>query len=162
MTSVTRTADLCDLHGDRLQSCTLQLRQYGGKRSFSGRVVTFRSDEDNLLLKDIIQEPGDGRVLVVDTAGSVRVAMIGDSMAETAARNGWAGFVINGAVRDVCALAELPIGIKAMGSNPQRSRKTGSGERDVPVGFGGVVFRPGSYLVSDDDGIVLLADDLVE
>lgn len=150
------TADLCDEFGDRLESCSVQFAQYGGVRAFSGPIVTWRSPEDNLVLKQIITEPGEGRVIVIDVHGSTRVAMIGDSMAETAAANGWSGFVINGAVRDVSRLAELPIGIRALGSNPRRSVKAGSGERDVTVSFGGAVFRPGSVLVSDDDGIVVL------
>lgn len=150
------TSDLYDLHGETLQSCDLQLRQLGGIRHFSGQIVTFRSDEDNLLLKRIIDEPGAGRVLVVDTGGSVRVAMLGDSMAARAARNGWSGIVVNGAVRDVQALAGLPLGIKALGANPRRSRKHGTGERDVVVTFGGAVFTPGHVLVSDDDGILVL------
>ncbi|GAA1513086.1 ribonuclease E activity regulator RraA [Nocardioides humi] len=150
------TADLCDEFGDRLESCSLPLRQYGGERAFGGPIVTFRSPEDNLILKQIITEPGEGRVIVVDVHGSTRVAMIGDSMAETAAANGWSGFVINGAVRDVGRLAELPIGVKALGSNPRRSVKSGNGERDVTVSFGGAVFRPGAVLASDDDGIVVL------
>lgn len=152
------TADLYDLYGDQLQSCDLQLRQLGGVSRFSGPIVTFRSDEDNLVLKSIIREPGAGRVLVVDTGGSLHVAMLGDSMAARAARNGWSGLVINGAVRDVQALAGLPLGVKALGANPRRSRKAGAGERDVVVTFGGAVFTPGRMLVSDNDGIVVLPD----
>jgi regulator of ribonuclease activity A len=150
------TSDLYDLHGETLQSCDLQLRQLGGISSFAGPIVTFRSHEDNLLLKRIIDEPGVGRVLVVDTGGSLRVAMLGDSMAARAARNGWSGIVVNGAVRDIPALAGLPLGIKALGANPRRSRKDGRGERDVVVTFGGAAFTPGRVLVSDDDGIVVL------
>lgn len=150
------TSDLYDLHGEALQSCDLQLRQLGGIRHFSGPIVTFRSHEDNLLLKRIVDEPGVGRVLVVDTGGSLHVAMLGDSMAARAARNGWSGIVVNGAVRDVRALAGLPLGVKALGVNPRRSRKDGTGERDVVVAFGDAAFTPGRVLVSDDDGIVVL------
>lgn len=154
--ATTCTADLVDEYGDDLQSCELQLRQFGGARTFRGEIVTMRSHEDNMLLKQIISEPGEGRVIVVDTGGSLRVAMIGDNMAATAAANGWAGFVINGSVRDSVALADIPIGVKAVGTNPRRSDKDGTGERDVPVSFGGITFHPGAVLVSDDDGIVVL------
>jgi len=150
------TSDLCDLHPDAVESCELQLAQLGGVRHFEGRIVTFRSFEDNLVLKEIVAEPGHGRVLVVDTAGSLRVAMLGDNMAAQAAGNGWSGIIVNGAVRDVVALARLPIGVKAFGSNPRRSRKEGAGARDIPVHFGGATFLPGGYLVSDDDGVVVL------
>ncbi|MFJ9392032.1 ribonuclease E activity regulator RraA [Nocardioides sp. NPDC101246] len=156
MTDRPGTSDLYDIHQESLESCDLQLRQLGGVRHFEGPIATFRAFEDNLVLKEIVAEPGEGRVIVVDTDGSTRVAMLGDNMAALAAENGWAGIVVNGAVRDIAALAELPIGIKALGSNPRRSRKDGVGRRDVVVTFGGAAFTPGSYLVSDDDGIVVL------
>jgi regulator of ribonuclease activity A len=149
------TADLYDEHGDRLDSCDLQLLQYGGRRAFAGTIVTVRCHEDNALLRSVLREPGDGRVLVVDGGGSLHTALMGDVIAGTAAANGWAGIVINGAVRDVTALRELGLGIKARGSNPRRSGKQGTGERDVPVTFGGVTFHPGAELFSDDDGILV-------
>jgi len=150
------TADLYDEHGDTLQSCDLQLRQYGGVRSFGGTITTIKSFEDNILLKETVAEDGKGRVLVVDGGGSLRVALLGDHMAAAALTNGWAGIVVNGAVRDAAILAGLPIGVKALGSNPRKSTKRRTGERDVPVIFGGVTFRSGDRLYSDDDGIVVL------
>ncbi|NJP97661.1 ribonuclease E activity regulator RraA [Nonomuraea sp. FMUSA5-5] len=149
------TADLYDEHGDRLDSCDLQLRQYGGRRAFSGTIATVRCHQDNALLKSILGEPGEGRVLVVDGGGSLHTALMGDVIAGMAAGNGWAGVVINGAVRDVTALRELDLGVKALGSNPRKSGKSGTGERDVPVSFGGVTFHPGAELFSDDDGILV-------
>ncbi|MET9247457.1 ribonuclease E activity regulator RraA [Nonomuraea sp. NPDC051941] len=149
------TADLYDERGDQLDSCDLQLRQYGGRRAFSGPVVTVRCHEDNVLLKSVLSEPGEGRVLVVDGGGSLHTAVMGDVIAGMAVANGWAGVVINGAVRDVAALRELDLGVKALGSNPRKSAKVGGGERDVPVTFGGATFRPGAELFSDDDGILV-------
>ncbi|MFD2765484.1 ribonuclease E activity regulator RraA [Micromonospora eburnea] len=150
------TADLYDRYGDALGSCDTQLRQFGGVRAFGGPAVTVRCFEDNALLKSIVSEPGEGRVLVVDGGGSVHTALMGDLIAGTAAENGWAGVVINGAVRDVAALRALPIGIKALGTNPRKSAKTGAGERDVPVFFGNCVFAAGVHVYSDDDGVVTL------
>ncbi|MBB5783628.1 ribonuclease E activity regulator RraA [Nonomuraea jabiensis] len=149
------TADLYDERGDQLDSCDLQLRQYGGRHAFSGPVVTVRCHEDNVLLKSVLSEPGEGRVLVVDGGGSLRAALMGDVIAGMAVANGWAGVVINGAVRDVAALRGLDLGVKALGSNPRKSAKAGGGERDVPVTFGGATFRPGAELFSDDDGILV-------
>ncbi|MEV0625184.1 ribonuclease E activity regulator RraA [Nonomuraea wenchangensis] len=149
------TADLYDEHGDQLDSCHLQLRQYGGRRAFSGRIATVRCHEDNALLKSVLSEPGEGRVLVVDGGGSLRAALMGDVIAGIAVASGWAGVVINGAVRDVAALRDLDLGIKALGSNPRKSAKTGAGERDVPVTFGDAVFHPGAELFSDEDGILV-------
>ena len=59
-------------------------------------------------------------------------------------------------MRDIAVLRHLPIGIKALGSNPRPSGKAGVGEIDVPVEFGGITFTPGAILTSDDDGIVVL------
>ncbi|GAA2212245.1 ribonuclease E activity regulator RraA [Nonomuraea monospora] len=149
------TADLFDERGDQLDSCDLQLRQYGGRRAFSGPIVTVRCHEDNALLKWVLSEPGQGRVLVVDGGGSLHTALMGDLIAGLAVSNGWAGVVIHGAVRDVVALRELDLGVKALGSNPRKSGKQGTGERDIPVSFGGIVFHPGAELFSDDDGILV-------
>ncbi|MEV0381451.1 ribonuclease E activity regulator RraA [Nonomuraea sp. NPDC050643] len=149
------TADLYDERGDELDSCDLQLRQYGGRAAFHGTIATVRCHQDNVLLRSALMEPGAGRVLVVDGGGSLHCALMGDVIAGLAVANGWAGVVIHGAVRDVVALRELDLGVKALGSNPRKSAKEGDGERDVPVTFGGVTFSPGAELFSDDDGILV-------
>lgn len=151
------TADLYDEHGDALQSCDLQFRQFGGRVRFSGRAVTVCCHEDNALLKSVLSEPGEGRVLVIDGGGSLHTALMGDLIAGLAVENGWSGAIINGAVRDVATLRTLELGIKALGSNPRKSAKTGAGQRDVPVTFGGTTFNPGDDVWSDDDGIVVLS-----
>jgi len=151
-----RTADLVDKHGEALQSCDLQLRQFGGRRRFHGPIRTVTCFEDNALVKQVLSEPGGGAVLVVDGAGSLHTALVGDLIAGLAQANGWAGLVVNGAVRDVEALDGLDIGIKALGSNPRRSAKLGGGEVDVAVCFGGTTFRPGDHLYSDEDGVVVV------
>ncbi|KAB1662516.1 RraA family protein [Pseudoclavibacter chungangensis] len=149
------TADLYDEHGEALQSVWLQLRNLGGVAAFSGPIRTVRCFEDNVLLKEVVSSPGDGAVLVVDAAGSLRRAVMGDMIAKIAADNGWAGAVINGVVRDRAALLDIPLGIKALGSNPRKSTKLGLGVADEIVEFGGVVFRPGATLWSDEDGILV-------
>jgi len=155
--STFSTADLIDAHGDLLDSCDSQFRQYGARPSFRGRVVTVRCREDNALLRSVLSEPGHGRVLVVDGNASLHRALMGDVIAGIAVANGWAGVIINGAVRDVAALATMDIGIKALGSNPRKSAKTGAGERDIPISFGSATFTPGAEVYSDEDGIVVLA-----
>jgi regulator of ribonuclease activity A len=154
------TADLFDDHGDALQSCDLQFRQFGGRRRFSGRIRTVRCHQDNVLVRQVLSGPGDGQVLVVDGGGSLHTSLVGDVVAGLAKGNGWAGLVVNGAVRDVVALAGLDIGLKALGSNPRKSAKEGAGEVDVLVDFGGVSFEPGAHLYSDEDGIVVAATTL--
>lgn len=150
------TADLADELGDAVESCDLQFRSFGRRVRVSGPIRTIRCRDDNVLLRDLLSTPGDGGIVVVDGAGSLHSALIGDLIAGIGARNGWAGVIVNGAVRDVTALASVDIAIKALGSNPRRSAKLGAGERDVPVTFGGVTFRPGDVVVSDEDGIVVL------
>ena len=149
------TADLIDRYGDALQSCDLQFRQFGGRSRFGGRIRTVRCHQDNVLIRRVLSEPGEGQVLVVDGGGSLHTSLVGDVVAGLAQGNGWAGLVINGAVRDVVALSQLDIGVKALGSNPRKSAKAGAGEVDVPVSFGGVRFEPGAHLYSDEDGIVV-------
>ncbi|GAA4631413.1 ribonuclease E activity regulator RraA [Actinoallomurus vinaceus] len=151
------TADLFDEYGPELASCETQFRSYGARERFAGPLATVRCLEDNALLKKVLATPGEGRVLVIDGGGSLRTALMGDMIAGSAVANGWAGVVINGAVRDVVALRELDLGIRALGSNPRKSAKDGTGEADVPVAFGGVEFRPGSWLYADEDGIAVAA-----
>lgn len=151
----TPTADLMDLLRPGLSSCDLQLRDYGARTRFAGRIRTVRCLDDNVLVRDLLNEPGELGVLVVDGGGSLHTALLGDVIGRAAADHGWAGVVINGAVRDVAALRTLPLGIRAAGSNPRRSGKAGAGEVDVEVSFGGVTFVPGEDLVADEDGIVV-------
>jgi regulator of ribonuclease activity A len=150
------TADLVDDIGPDVRSCDLQLRQFGGRAEFAGPITTVRCFQDNALLKSVLSEPGDGGVLVIDGDGSVHTALVGDVIAALGRDNGWAGLIINGAVRDAAVLRTLDIGIKALGTNPRKSSKSGAGERDVAVEFGGVTFVPGDIAYSDDDGIVVV------
>ena len=155
-TDIPATSDLVDEHGETLESCDTQFRSLGTRRRFRGRIVTVRCREDNALLKATLSEPGRGKVLVVDGHGSLRSALMGDIIAEIAIGNGWEGAIINGAVRDVELIDRLDIGVKALGTNPRKSTKTGAGQRDLPVSFGGALFTPGREVISDDDGIVVL------
>ncbi len=153
------TADLVDEHGERLRVCDTQFRALGGRRAFGGRVRTVSCYQDNGLVKELLNSPGAGCVLVVDGRGSLHTALTGDLIAAAAVDNGWAGLVINGAVRDSAVLAGLDLGVKALGTNPRKSSKAGVGAVDVPVGFGGITFHPGDTLYADDDGVVLLPRD---
>jgi regulator of ribonuclease activity A len=150
------TADLVDDIGPDVRSCDLQLAQYGARSQFAGPVTTVRCFQDNALLKSVLSERGDGGVLVIDGNGSLHTALVGDLIAELGRSNGWAGLIINGAVRDAATLRTMDIGIKALGTNPRKSGKTGDGERDVAVEFGGVAFTPGEIAYCDDDGIVVV------
>lgn len=151
---MTSTADLLDQRPDAAV-CQLAFRQFGGVTSLDGVIATVRCFEDNVLVKQRVATPGEGRVLVVDGGGSLRIALVGDNVASLACDNGWAGLIIHGCVRDSANLRGLAIGIKALGTHPKPSAKNGDGEIDVPVTFGGVTFEPGARVASDDDGIVI-------
>jgi regulator of ribonuclease activity A len=148
------TADVADERPDA-QVCLLELRSFGAA-AFSGRAATVRCFEDNVLLEQQLTEPGEGRVLVVDGGGSRRCALLGDRIATLARDNGWAGLLIAGCIRDSDTVGQLGIGVRALGTNPRRSGKTGAGETDVPVELGEAVFRPGDLVVADADGVVVV------
>lgn len=149
------TSDLYDERGEELDSLALQLHDLGGVTAFHGPVRTVRCHRDNGLVKQILGTAGDGAVLVVDGGGSLQSALMGDLIGASAVANGWAGVIIHGAVRDREALAALPLGVKALGSNPRKSSKDGLGEVDVPVVIAGVVFAPGAHVWADADGILV-------
>ncbi|HYJ60610.1 MAG TPA: ribonuclease E activity regulator RraA [Actinomycetota bacterium] len=149
------TADLLDEHPDA-QVCALAFRSFGGRVAFEGPIATVRCPMDNVRLRELLGEPGDGRVAVVDGGGSGRVALLGDRVAGLGVANGWAGIVVNGMVRDAAALRDLPIGILALGTCPRPSAKAGAGEIGRRVVFGEVTFEPGDLLCADGDGVVVL------
>lgn len=155
------TADLWDAHGESCQVCTTQFRQYGGRRIFCGRIRTIECCNDNVLLRRALERSSPGEVLVVDGGGSLETALIGDVIAGLGRQNGWAGVIIFGAVRDANALGALDFGVKALGTNPRKSAKTGAGRADVPVRQGGAIFTPGAWLYSDDDGLLVASGPLV-
>jgi len=155
MSAPPKTTDLCDARDD-VQACAVLFQSYRLRRFFTGPMRTLRCHEDIGLMRDTVSQPGHGQVLVIDGAGSIARALFGDVMAELASRNGWAGVVIHGAVRDANELNAIDIGVKALGTVPKRGSRTGAGERDVPLHFGGVTFTPGDHLVADADGVVVL------
>lgn len=155
-----KTADLMDVYQEELQSCEIQFRNYGGRKAFWGPCKTLKCENDNVILKQMLETVGDGSVLIVDGGGSLRTALMGDSIAEIGRRNNWAGIIIHGAVRDTVALVELDFGVKAVGSNPRKSRKNGEGQANVSVRFGGITVNPGDWAYSDEDGIVIAGREL--
>ena len=150
-----KTTDLCDEHplAGTLPTAFLD---FGGEVSFEGEVLTVKCFEDNSRIKELSQTAGQGRVLVVDGGASQRCALLGDIIAEDLVRHGWAGIVVNGCIRDRAALAQLDLGVKALGSHPRKSNKHAEGQVGNPVEIGGVRIETGHYLYADEDGIVVL------
>jgi len=131
------------------------LRDFGGVTRFRGPASTVRCFENNPLVREALGEPGRGRVLVVDGGGSRRCALLGDNLAEMAARNGWSGVIINGCLRDSEDVAKIAVGVKAVATHPVKSSKRDPGLRDVPVTFAGVTIEPGDWVYADMDGVIV-------
>ena len=147
--------ELCDRYPEEVRILEPMLGNFGGRERFFGQIVTIKAFEDNSLVREQVAQPGEGRVLVVDGGGSMRRAMLGDMLAEKASVNGWAGIIIYGCIRDVNAIADLDIGVQALGAHPLKTDKKGVGELNVPVRFGGVDFVPGEYCYADNNGVLV-------
>ena len=155
------TCDLCDAHKADTDGAFRVLppvfRDFGRRTRFQGSVSTVRCFEDNSMLKAAVESSGEGRVLVVDGAGSLKRALLGGNLGAAAAQNGWAGLVIDGAVRDVAELALCDLGIRALAPVPMPTERRQQGQRDVVLQLRGVWVRPGDWLYADADGIVLMS-----
>jgi len=158
-----KTPDLCDQFADthHLQIAEPIFKTFGGARSFWGRVSTLKTFEDNGLLRQVLEEKVQDRVLVVDGGGSHRCALMGGNLARLACDNGWCGIIVYGCVRDSVEIGQLPIGIRALHTHPMKPHQRGSGDKDCLITFAGVNFRTGAYLYADEDGIVVSDDKLV-
>jgi regulator of ribonuclease activity A len=153
MTTIS-TPDLSD-NFENVRALELPWVNFGGVSKFGGPVVTVKCHEDNSVVKQMVSEPGEGRVIVVDGGGSLRRALLGDLLAEQAADNGWAGLVINGAIRDVDEIADTALGVQALGRCPLKTEKRGVGQRDVPLNFGGTQIQSGDYIYADNNGVII-------
>lgn len=157
---MTATADLYDEHGNDIRVLTPMFKDYGGKTVFSGPVTTLKVFEDNTLVRELLEQPGAGRVLVIDGGASMRCALVGGNLGQLGVDNGWAGIVVYGCIRDTVEIEVQALGVKALNTNPTKSVKKGIGEVDVPVTFGGTTIQPGEWLYADRDGVVIAATPL--
>lgn len=149
------TPDLCDSYPDSVRVLEPMVHNFGGRDSFGGEIVTIKCFEDNSRVKEVAGMAGHGKVMVVDGGASLRRALLGDMIAENAVKNGWEGFIIYGCIRDVDAIAELDLGVQALGAIPLKTDKRGIGDYNVPVTFGGVTFNPGEFVYADNNGVVV-------
>jgi regulator of ribonuclease activity A len=158
---VISTPDISDAFPGEVQAIELGLRNFGGISHFSGEVVTIKCHEDNSLVKELVGQPGNGRVIVVDGGGSRRRALLGDMLAETAADSGWSGLVINGVIRDVDEIATIGLGVQALGAVPLKTEKLGHGQQGIPLHFGGANISPGDWVYADNNGVLVAARKLL-
>ncbi|ORU91478.1 MAG: ribonuclease activity regulator protein RraA [Cycloclasticus sp. symbiont of Poecilosclerida sp. N] len=150
-----KTADLCDDISDDLQIVIPMFQSFGGNARFSGRIQTVKVFEDNVLVREKLSEIVSGDILVIDGGGSLRCALLGGTLAEMGVKNGWAGVVVYGCIRDSFDINAMDIGIRAIQTNPLKSIKKGCGDKNIAMTFAGATFNPGEYLYADEDGIIL-------
>lgn len=155
MTDPVATADLCDAHPELVQVPELAWLHVGRRSSFYGPALTLALFEDNSLVRQALEQPGEGRVLVVDGGGSMRRALVGDRLAQLALDGGWAGLVVYGCIRDRAVIDTLQIGIKCLGTTPRKTQKRGEGRSEVAVSFGGARIETGSWVYADADGVLV-------
>ena len=113
-------------------------------------------------MNQLVDTPGEGRVIVMDGGGSLRRAILGDMLAEKAANNGWSGLVINGCIRDCVEVANTELGVKALNTHPMKTEKRGLGDLDVPVTFAGQTIHPGEWIYADLNGVVVSSKQLID
>ncbi len=150
-----KTADLCDAYGEIVHVASPVLTDFGGIVAFHGTIVTIVVDDDHVPVREMLSQPGNGRVLVVDNGGSLACAVLGDHLTQLAIDNEWAGIVVNGCVRDSAELHNMPIGIQALATCPRRSERRSPAQTECPVNFAAIEFKPGAHLYADDDGLIV-------
>jgi regulator of ribonuclease activity A len=162
---IISTPDLCDKFENQpdvgLRVLEPIFRSYGALAHFHGQIVTIKCFEDNSVVKKLVDEPGKGRVIVMDGGGSLRRAILGDMLAANAANNGWAGLIINGCIRDCDEIADIKLGVKALNTHPMKTEKRGLGDLNVPVSFAGHAIFPDEWAYSDNNGILISSKPLL-
>ena len=154
------TSELCDLYAEQVDVVEPIFSSFGGVSNFYGKVTTVKCFESNGLIAEVLEENGEGRVLVIDGGGAVRRGLIDVELAQLAVDNGWEGIIVYGAVRQIQQLENLDIGIHALAPIPVSADESNAGESDIPVNFGGVTFFPEDYIYADLTGIILSQEPL--
>lgn len=149
------TSALCDIYSDQVDVVEPIFSSFGGVPSFFGKITTVKCFESNGVIAEVLEEEGEGRVLLIDGGGAVRRALIDAELAQLAVDNGWEGIIVYGAVRQLDVLETLDIGIHALAPIPVGAEDSDVGEIDTPVNFGGVTFFPEDYVYADLTGIIL-------
>ncbi|MGY3685750.1 ribonuclease E activity regulator RraA [Vibrio coralliilyticus] len=154
------TSALCDIYSEQVDVVEPMFSNFGGSASFAGQITTVKCFEDNGLIREVLEQDGLGRVLLIDGGGSLRRALIDAELASLAEENEWEGLVVYGCVREVDELEDMSVGIQALASIPVGAVSQNVGEVDVPVNFGGVTFIPEDYLYADNTGVILSQEPL--
>lgn len=154
------TSELCDIYADMVDVVEPMFMNFGGKSSFGGKITTIKCFEQLGLINEIVQQPGVGRVLLIDGGGSLRRALVDSDIAQLAFENDWEGIIVYGCIREVDLLEDINIGIQSLASIPVGASDSKAGESDIAVNFGGVTFLPDDHIYADSTGIILSAEAL--
>ncbi len=154
------TSELCDIYADLIDVVDPVFSNYGGRNSFSGKVITLKCFENLGLIQQLVSTPGKGMVLVIDGGGSTRRALIDINIATIAERHGWEGIICYGSVRDVDALEKIDLGIQALVSIPVAASVQHTGETDLAINFAGVTILPDDQIYADNTGIIISPEPL--
>ncbi len=160
MEKVNLTADICDEFGESVLVLPDIFSNFGGRKIFEGEVFTLKVKNDNSLVRELLNQDGKGRVLFVDGGGSKECALLGGNLALLGWQNNWAGVVVYGLVRDSQELGSIEFGVKALGTNPRRSKKAGQGDKNGTVMIEQIEIKSGYYIFCDHDGIVVRTESL--
>lgn len=156
------TGNVADSMG-RFRAMSSEMQTIVPGKVLCGTAVTVMTRAgDNLMVHKALEVARPGDVVVVDTVGGYRAAVIGELMTHTAIGAGLAGFVVDGAVRDVAELQQLGLPTFAVSVAATACDKDGPGEINVPIACGGVVVCPGDLVLGDDDGVVVVPRELVD
>ena len=149
------TPDICDKFEDKVRLLNLPLQNFGQKTAFFGEIVTVRCYHDNSKVREMLSQDGKGKVLVVDGHGSCQKALLGDQLAILAIENNWEGVIVFGAVRDVAQMAQMSLGVKALGASPFKTEKRGAGEVNVTLMMLNQIVQPKEYIYADWNGVLI-------
>ena len=154
------TADISDKYSDSVRILKPLFRDYGGVKSFSGKVKTIKTLDDNTKVRTALESEGNGDVLVIDGQASLNCALLGGNLAALASQNNWSGIIVNGCIRDSDVISGIDIGVFALSSKPIKSVKKGIGDTDIDLNFMNTTFKPGEFLYADQDGIIISKSEL--
>ncbi|WP_210259382.1 RraA family protein [Agrobacterium sp. a22-2] len=128
------------------------MHAFGG---MAGVALTVRCRPgDNLMLHKAIDMAQPGDVIVCDAGGDLTNSLMGELMLAYAVKRRVAGFVLNGAIRDLDAIRKVNLPIFAAGVTHRGPYKDGPGEINVAISLGGMVIEPGDIVIGDADGVL--------
>jgi regulator of RNase E activity RraA len=147
----------------RLEAGGPRLRPYHASGVLCGAALTVKSRPgDNLMAHMALAMAQPGDVIVVDAGGDLTNSIIGERMMVNSQRRGFAGWVVDGAIRDLEWVKKNTLPVFAAGVSHRGPYKTGPGEINVPIAIDGMVIEPGDLIIGDDDGLLCVPFDELE